>query len=119
MIQGWLWQSESGQAINRQWFKWWLNIQKQYQHSEFIFCSFCALAHKNQTSLLVALLGFVVLNEAYTMYETNLSLVGKNKVQQTSFQLAPWNRKDAGSNASAELVCTKHFIFDYVIKLSF
>ena len=24
-LQGWLWQSESGQAINRQWFKWWLS----------------------------------------------------------------------------------------------
>ena len=70
-------------------------------------------------SLLVALLGFVVLNEAYTMYETNLSLVGKNKGQQISFQLTPRNRKDAGSNASAELAYAKHFIFDHVIKLSF
>ena len=121
LLQGWLWQSESGQAINRQWFNGGLarcDIQKQYQHSEFIFCSFCALAHKEQTSLLVALLGFVVLNEAYTMYETNLSLVGKNKVQQISFQLASWNRKDAGSNASAELAYAKHFIFDHVIKIN-
>ena len=68
-------------------------------------------------SLLVALLGFVILNDAYTMYETNLSLVGKNKVQQISFQLAPWNGKDAGSNASAELAYAKHFIFDHVIKI--
>ena len=68
-------------------------------------------------SLLIALLGFVVLNEAYTMYETNLSLVGKYNVQQISFQLAPWNRKDAGSNASAELAYAKHFIFDHAIKI--
>ena len=68
-------------------------------------------------SLLVALLGFVVLAEAYTMYETNLSLVGKNKVQQTSFQLAPWNGKDAGSNTTAELVYSRHFIFNHVIKI--
>ena len=67
-------------------------------------------------SLLVALLGFVVLNEAYIMYETNLSLVGKNKIQQISFQLASWNRKDDGSNASAELAYAKHFIFDHFDK---
>ena len=23
VLQGWLWQSENGQAINRQWFQWW------------------------------------------------------------------------------------------------
>ena len=63
------------------------------------------------------MLSFVALNEAYTMYETNLSLVGKIKVQQISFQLAPWNGKDAGSNASAELTYAKHFIFDHVIKI--
>ena len=48
------------------------------------------------------------------MYETNLSLV---KVQQISFQLAPLNGKDAGSNASAELAYAKYFIFDHVIKI--
>ena len=68
-------------------------------------------------SLLVPLLIFVVLNKAYTMYETNLSLVGKNKVQQISFQLAPWNGKDAGSNTFAKLAYAKHFIFDHVIKI--
>ena len=94
------------------------DIQKQYQHTEFIFCSFCALACKKQTTLLVALLGFVVLAEAYTIYETNLSLVGKNKVQQISFQLTPWKGKDAGSTASAELAHAKHFIFDHVIKIN-
>ena len=37
-------------------------LQKQYQHSAgFIFCSFCALGRKKQTTILVALLGFVVL----------------------------------------------------------
>ena len=51
------------------------------------------------------------------MYETNLILVGKNKVQHISFQLAPWNEKDAGSNASAEFAYAKHFIFDHVIKI--
>ena len=70
-------------------------FQKQYQHSEFIFCSFCALAHKKQATILVALLGFVVLMKlTLTMYETNISLVEKNKAQQISFQT-----EGAGSNA--------------------
>ena len=43
-------------------------------------------------------------------------MVGKNKIQQVSFQLAPWKGKDAGSNASVELAYVKHFIFDHVIK---
>ena len=52
------------------------------------------------------------------MYETNLSLVGKNKLQQISLQLTPWKGKDAGSNASAELAHVKHFIFDHGIKIN-
>ena len=50
------------------------------------------------------------------MYETNLILVGKNKVQQISFQLTAWKGKDAGSNASAELA-HKKLHFDHVIKV--
>ena len=52
------------------------------------------------------------------MYETNLSLVGKNKVQKISFQLAPWKGKDAETNVSAELAYVKHLIFDRVIKIN-
>ena len=71
------------------------HFQKQYQHSEFIFCSFCALAHKKQTTVLVALLGFVLLMKlTLTTYETNISLVEKNKAQQISFQT-----EGAGSSA--------------------
>ena len=65
--------------------------------------------------ILVALLGFVVLMKLTltSMYETDMSLVEKNEAQQISFQTGtiPWKGKDAGSNASAELAYTEHFLF--------
>ena len=65
-------------------------LQKQYQNSAgFIFCSFCALAYiQKQTTILVALLVFVVLMKlTLTMYVWNRHKLGwKNEAQQISFQ---------------------------------
>ena len=119
--QGWLWKSESSQAINQQWFKWWFSkvwhtkaVSALWIHFLLLLCF--STQETNNTTGSFAQLCCISWSLHYVWNQLKL---GWKEQNTTDFlPTDTMERKRCWIQSSAKLAHVKHFIFDHVIKIN-